>query len=234
MMVRGYTVDQNTGAISIIGMDGSLGVLDGSRPIRLIFPPEYGQQAQVVGGGRGARSGGPMQPYASQVAQQPQQPAYPPGGYQGAQYASPRAGYQGAPQNYPPAGDQGASQQNSPTDAAALFQYAAGLFGEQRWADAVEQLTGALNADPRFAKAHAVRGLASAAMGHFDDAVNDSTLALDINPNLAFAYETRAIGHYARNTYNEAWRDVRKAQSMGHRVDPNFLDNLRRASGVRN
>jgi len=48
--VRGYSVDPS-GSINIIGMDGVMRTLDGSKQVRLVFPPEYGVPPQIVGGG---------------------------------------------------------------------------------------------------------------------------------------------------------------------------------------
>ncbi|MHC1725727.1 MAG: hypothetical protein AB9866_06935 [Syntrophobacteraceae bacterium] len=116
----------------------------------------------------------------------------------------------------------------------SYYQSGARFFGEQQWRHAIDQFSRAIEIEPRFAEAYAVRGLACAAVGRFDQAIMDSTSALTMNPGLSFAHETRAIGLYARNRYNEAWIDVRKAQSMGHTVNPKFLGDLRKASGRRN
>lgn len=57
--VRGYSVDPS-GAIIIIGMDGVIRVLDGSNPVKLVFPPEYGLAPQIVGGGSTATTAAPL------------------------------------------------------------------------------------------------------------------------------------------------------------------------------
>ncbi|MEM5787153.1 MAG: hypothetical protein AAGU11_07525 [Syntrophobacteraceae bacterium] len=49
LMVRGYSVERN-GVVNIIGMDGLLRAIDASRPVKLVFPPEYGLAPQIVGG----------------------------------------------------------------------------------------------------------------------------------------------------------------------------------------
>lgn len=53
LLVRGYSMDPS-GAVNIIGMDGVIRTVDGSRPIKLVFPPEYGLAPQIVGGARAA------------------------------------------------------------------------------------------------------------------------------------------------------------------------------------
>ena len=52
LLVRGYGMDPS-GAIIVLGMDGNFGTIDGSNPVRLIFPPEYGLAPVIVGGGLG-------------------------------------------------------------------------------------------------------------------------------------------------------------------------------------
>lgn len=64
LLVRGYTVDPS-GAVNLIGMDGVLRTIDGTSPVKLIFPPEYGLPPQIVGGTRPA-----AQPYQAAVPAQ--------------------------------------------------------------------------------------------------------------------------------------------------------------------
>jgi hypothetical protein len=55
MLVRGYGIDPS-GAIVIAGMDGNFRMIDGSKPVKLRFPPEYGLPPLIVGGGIGPPS----------------------------------------------------------------------------------------------------------------------------------------------------------------------------------
>jgi hypothetical protein len=54
-----------TGAINIVGMDGVMRTIDGSKPVKLIFPPEYRLAPQIVGGARVAAP--PPSPISSPV-----------------------------------------------------------------------------------------------------------------------------------------------------------------------
>ena len=73
LAVRGYSINAS-GTIIILGMDGVFRKLDGSVPVTLVFPPEYGIAPQTVGGGAAPAAGAQTQVYPS-VAQDSQQPA---------------------------------------------------------------------------------------------------------------------------------------------------------------
>jgi tetratricopeptide (TPR) repeat protein len=70
--------------------------------------------------------------------------------------------------------------------------------------------------------------------GQLDQAISDFTKALEINPRFAMAYNNRGIAYYSKRQYDKSWMDVKKAQSLGYQIYPNFLDNLRKASGRQN
>jgi Tfp pilus assembly protein PilF len=67
--------------------------------------------------------------------------------------------------------------------------------------------------------------------GQFDQAIADLNKALELDPKYDLAYYGRARAFYGKKEYGLAWEDVRKAQSLGIKIDPKFLDDLRRASG---
>lgn len=52
-----------------------------------------------------------------------------------------------------------------------------------------------------------------------------------IAPNDAEAYYNRGVVYYLKKEYDKAWEDVYKAQSLGFKVHPEFLNDLRKASG---
>jgi hypothetical protein len=41
----------------------------------------------------------------------------------------------------------------------------------------------------------------------------------------------RAIAYFYKHEYDKAWDDVSKAQDLGSQIDPEFLKDLREASG---
>ncbi|MFZ2448513.1 MAG: hypothetical protein WAW37_19305 [Syntrophobacteraceae bacterium] len=58
MEVVGYAIDP-TGTIQVMDMNGVLLTVDGSRPVRLVFPPDYGLAPVVLGGASGRAGNAP-------------------------------------------------------------------------------------------------------------------------------------------------------------------------------
>jgi Flp pilus assembly protein TadD len=67
--------------------------------------------------------------------------------------------------------------------------------------------------------------------GLYDQGISEFSKALDISPNDALAYGNRAVAYYIKREFEKAWRDVEKAQSLGYQFHPEFLKDLRKASG---
>ena len=63
----------------------------------------------------------------------------------------------------------------------------------------------------------------------YDRAISDYNKALEINPRYAKAYCNRGIAYYFKEEYEKSWKDVKKAQSLGYQIHPEFLDQLRKA-----
>ncbi len=89
----------------------------------------------------------------------------------------------------------------------------------------------ALRINPNDTNAYGNRGNVYAMKGDFDRAIADYNQALGINPSLAGAYNNRALAYFSKGDYQQAWEDVYKAQALGYEVSPEFLQDLRRASG---
>jgi len=67
-----------------------------------------------------------------------------------------------------------------------------------------------------------------------DQAISDYTKALEVNPNYALAYYNRGRSYYYKKEYDKSWEDIKKAQDLGWKIRPEFLDDLRKASGRQN
>ena len=42
-------------------------------------------------------------------------------------------------------------------------------------------------------------------------------------------YNNRGIAYYSKGEYEKSWKDIEKAESLGHQINPKFLDELRKA-----
>ena len=96
---------------------------------------------------------------------------------------------------------------------------------------AIRDLTKAIELDPNSAMAYCNRGYARAELGDYNAAIADSTKAIELDPLLASAYHNRAITYCHMGDYDKAWADVKECQRLGLAVDPEFLAELRNASG---
>ncbi len=78
------------------------------------------------------------------------------------------------------------------------------------------------------------RGMALMCKGQSDQAISDFNKAIQINPMLALAYGNRGRAYYFKKEYDKSWDDVKKVQTLGYPIPPEFLDDLRKASGRQN
>ena len=119
-------------------------------------------------------------------------------------------------------------------DAEFYFNRGVTSYKKGQLDQAISDYTNALEINPRLAEAYYRRGIAYVKKGQLDQAISDFTKAFEINPRYAEAYYSRGVAYYFKREYGKSWKDVEKAQSLGHQIDPKFLDKLRRASGRQN
>ena len=75
------------------------------------------------------------------------------------------------------------------------------------------------------------RGNAYLLRGSFDQAILDYDKAIQINPSHVGAYNNRANAYLSKQEYDKAWDDVHKMEALGAKVNPNLLEDLKKASG---
>ena len=82
-------------------------------------------------------------------------------------------------------------------------------------------------------EAYVSRGEAYSDQGDYDRAIADFTRVLTLNPNYSLAYYNRAVAWFFKKDYAKAWADVQRFQRAGGKPDPQFITDLRKASGRR-
>jgi tetratricopeptide (TPR) repeat protein len=96
---------------------------------------------------------------------------------------------------------------------------------------AISHYNKAIELNPSIDMAYNNRGRAYVSKGQYDQAISDFSKAIEINPRISVAYSNRGLAYYHKGEHDKAWEDVQKAQSLGYQVDPEFLKDLREASG---
>jgi len=118
-----------------------------------------------------------------------------------------------------------------PKPASFYFNRGMAYVEKSQYDQAISDYSKALEIDPKLVEAYTKRGWAYIRKGHYDQAISDCTKALDINSWFAVAYTNRGIAYYFKKEYDKSWEDIKRAQDLGHKIPPEFLEELRKASG---
>ena len=80
------------------------------------------------------------------------------------------------------------------------------------------------------AQAYYNRGLIFDKKNQIDQAIAEYTRTIEIDPKYAPAYKNRAVGYFLKKEYDKSWADVNQSESLGLKVHPQFLEQLRKSS----
>jgi protein O-mannosyl-transferase len=89
----------------------------------------------------------------------------------------------------------------------------------------------AIEIDSNYAGAYINRGLAYQNKSNLNQALLDYNKAIEIDPDYAEAYVNRAVVYFKKQEYTKSWEDVYRAQILGYKVHPEFIEQLKKASG---
>ena len=103
-----------------------------------------------------------------------------------------------------------------------------GMAGE--FSLAIEDLSKAISLNPLYSTAYHNRGLAFANKNDYDLAIADYNIAINIDPKYTLAYANRATAYFYKKEYKKTWFDVLKAQELGYKFEPDFLETLKKES----
>ncbi len=98
---------------------------------------------------------------------------------------------------------------------------------------AIADYSKAIQIEPNLALTYYNRGNANKELGILDQAIADYSKAIQIEPNLAGAYYNRAIAYFLKQRFDKSWLDLRKLRELGYIVDSKFLEELKKASGLK-
>ncbi len=95
----------------------------------------------------------------------------------------------------------------------------------------ISDYTKAIEINPGYAEVYNNRGNAYIDKGDLDRGISDYNKAIEANPKFGNAYYNRAMAYFKKGRYSDSWDDLRRAQSFGSGIDPEFIEVLKKASG---
>ena len=122
-------------------------------------------------------------------------------------------------------------QQNDPNDATAYYNRGTAYLDKEAYDLSITDYNKAIELRPDYWQAYANRGVAHFRIEDYEKAIADQTRALEISPWQGITYNNRARAYYATQQYARAWDDAMMAQRLRFMVDPEFLYELRQATG---
>ncbi len=130
----------------------------------------------------------------------------------------------------------GAEGEGERKTTESWFYYKVGVAYLQRrqFDQAILLLGKSLETNPKYAPAYETRGAIYSRREQYDQAISDFNRALEIDPGFAEAYFSRGKAYYIEREYEKSWEDIKKAQDLGYKIPPEFLKDLRNASGGKN
>jgi len=96
---------------------------------------------------------------------------------------------------------------------------------------AVTDFNKALEINPDLAGTYRNLGDVYYSKGDFDLAILNYNKSIQINPRSALIYYNRAIAYFFKKEYSKSWDDVYKAEAAGLKLDPKFIEKLKKDSG---
>ena len=119
----------------------------------------------------------------------------------------------------------------NPNLADAYFSRGLAYRKQGNLPQAISDCTKAIAINPNLADAYYGRGIVYCEQGNFTQAISDYTKAIEIKPNDAKVYHLRGFAYYNEKEYDKAWADVHKAEKLGYKINSQFLEDLKKASG---
>jgi len=105
------------------------------------------------------------------------------------------------------------------------------LMKEKKFDQALTEFNKVIELNPKGEVGYFCRGRVYFRMNNSDKALSDFDQAIKINSNNKAAYGSRAWVYFLKKQYDKAWLDVHKAESLGYKFRPKFIERLSKASG---
>jgi len=124
-----------------------------------------------------------------------------------------------------------------PTNCRAWVNRGAVYLLDGKLDQAISDFTKAIELKDEYAEAYFNRGSTYRMKGDYNTmksdynkALGDLTKAIELKHEFAGAYNERALVYFHKRKYKSAWADINAAKALGYKVNPEFLEALRKAS----
>jgi len=117
-----------------------------------------------------------------------------------------------------------------PKSAFAYYQRGFTYHKKGRLNEAISDYDKAIEIDPNDAEFYYNRGIAYYYKDYPDQAILDWSRAIEISPDTAAIYQKRAFAYFKKEEYDKSWQDVHRIEELEYKVDPKFLEELKRLS----
>jgi Flp pilus assembly protein TadD len=110
--------------------------------------------------------------------------------------------------------------------AEDLFKKGKDLSLDNKFEQAIQNYNQAIKLDPKMVKAYNNRGVAYMNGKQYDLAIADFTKVIELDPKHGKAYNNRAIAYWCKEDKEKARQDVKKAEGLGIKVNPDFIKKI--------
>lgn len=98
-------------------------------------------------------------------------------------------------------------------------------------ARAISDYNKTIELNPEYAAAFNNRGIAYIEKGDPDRAISDCIKAIELNHEYGNAYYSLSAAYFKKGQYDKSWEAVHKAEALGRKADPGFIEALKKMSG---
>jgi Tfp pilus assembly protein PilF len=120
----------------------------------------------------------------------------------------------------------------NPNYSKAYYNRGVVYYEQNNFSPALLDFNKAIEINPGYFDAYYNRGLTYYQQNNFTQAIADFNKAIEINPGSAGVYNNRGVVYFLEKEYALAWADVHKAGKLGYAVNPEFITELKKASGI--
>jgi tetratricopeptide (TPR) repeat protein len=94
----------------------------------------------------------------------------------------------------------------------------------------IADFTKVIALNPSVPEAYYNRAIAYTKVGNPIEAIADFTKVIELNPTNPAGYHNRAVCYFQLKENDKAWEGIRKAEELGAKVNPEFIQMLKEAA----